>query len=135
MPLYMENKILIFGIMFMLVLFVLGCTEEQEVNTPDTDMGTGDGSQETVAETISEEAPVYLAPLTGVIDKKCTTDEDCMLIQYKTGSGIREDCMGPASDYEGIATDDCYCKNIDQITQTFSNGTEITTQIYECRHI
>jgi hypothetical protein len=133
----MENKILFFGILFIAAFLVLGCTGAQKEQKAETPAVTAPAAQQPAVPVapVEEEAPVYIAPLTGKITKNCKENSDCILVKYKTGTGVTEECMSATSDYKGASTDTCYCKNIGSQTQTFINGTEVVVQTYECRHV
>ena len=107
--------------------FIFGCTSQKEVEKTIEPIVREEPETQT-------EAPIYTCPLDKEkLDYSCKTDADCKMIACRGGAGVVYTCVGKASDYEGVVSDQCFCKEIGEYVK-FENGTETTEKIYECRH-
>ncbi|MCD6547832.1 MAG: hypothetical protein J7K22_04755 [Nanoarchaeota archaeon] len=121
---------LLIGILLLFSVFALGCVGKQEKPENNTQIKK---EEEKVVE--QKEKPIYLCPLnTSKLKYTCETDEDCYMVSCQSGAGIVDTCVAKGTEYEGVETDLCVCKETGSYT-VFENGTETTKVIKECRHV
>lgn len=130
----MVNKLFLIGILLIGVFVILGCTSQEKNAESDKVSEQIVPAQQPVAEAAA--APVYDAPLDATkFTRTCEKNSDCVIVKAKTGIGIVEECMNSNSEYKGEATDKCICKHFSTPSGVLSNGTVVTQENYECRHI
>ena len=131
----MKTTVIALFAVFIAAILVLGCTGAEKTDDIEENGETITPEEPTdIAD--QQERTLYQCPLdTSKITYDCNVDADCKLVSCRSGAGDVDTCMGVDTDYEGVSSEQCFCKVTGSYEQLSEEGDVTTAEIKECRHI